>query len=89
MTSPNPAQLSPDGRIRLDGALARAEEALSAMSHTTEHRSLFVPGRIEVLGKHTDYAGGRSLVAAVPRGFAAEGRQLVGGGVAAWRVVEP
>jgi galactokinase len=30
----------------------------------------FVPGRIEVLGKHTDYAGGRSLVAAVPRGFA-------------------
>lgn len=29
-----------------------------------------VPGRIEVFGKHTDYAGGRSLVAAVPRGFA-------------------
>ena len=22
----------------------------------------FVPGRIEVLGKHTDYAGGRSLL---------------------------
>jgi galactokinase len=30
----------------------------------------FVPGRIEVFGKHTDYAGGRTLVAAVPRGFA-------------------
>src|SRR5687767_4154322 len=30
----------------------------------------FVPGRIEVFGKHTDYAGGRSLVAATPRGFA-------------------
>jgi galactokinase len=29
----------------------------------------FVPGRIEVFGKHTDYAGGRSLLAAVPRGF--------------------
>ena len=28
----------------------------------------FVPGRIEVLGKHTDYAGGRSLLAAVERG---------------------
>lgn len=28
----------------------------------------FVPGRIEVLGKHTDYAGGRTLVAAVDRG---------------------
>lgn len=29
----------------------------------------FVPGRLEVFGKHTDYAGGRSLVSAVPRGF--------------------
>jgi len=29
----------------------------------------FVPGRLEVFGKHTDYAGGRSLVAAVPRGM--------------------
>src|SRR5262245_60621441 len=33
----------------------------------------FSPGRIEVFGKHTDYAGGRSLVAAVPRGFALVG----------------
>jgi galactokinase len=30
----------------------------------------FVPGRLEVFGTHTDYAGGRSMVAAVPRGFA-------------------
>ncbi len=29
----------------------------------------FVPGRVELLGKHTDYAGGRSLVCAVGRGF--------------------
>ncbi len=29
----------------------------------------YVPGRIEILGKHTDYAGGRSLVAALERGF--------------------
>ncbi len=28
-----------------------------------------MPGRIEVLGKHTDYAGGRSLLCAVTRGF--------------------
>jgi galactokinase len=28
-----------------------------------------IPGRIEVLGKHTDYAGGRSLLAALERGF--------------------
>jgi len=31
--------------------------------------AIFVPGRIEVLGKHTDYAGGRSMVAAAERGF--------------------
>jgi galactokinase len=30
---------------------------------------LFVPGRIEVMGKHTDYAGGESIVAAAERGF--------------------
>lgn len=29
----------------------------------------FVPGRIEVLGKHTDYAGGHSLLAVLDRGF--------------------
>jgi len=29
----------------------------------------FVPGRIEVLGKHTDYAGGRSIVATAENGF--------------------
>jgi galactokinase len=34
----------------------------------------FVPGRIEVFGKHTDYAGGRSLLVAVPRGFAVAAR---------------
>jgi len=28
----------------------------------------FVPGRLEVLGKHTDYAGGRSLLCAMERG---------------------
>jgi galactokinase len=34
-----------------------------------EERRFFVPGRIEVLGKHTDYGGGRSLLATVNRGF--------------------
>lgn len=29
----------------------------------------FSPGRIEVLGKHTDYAGGHSLICAVDRGI--------------------
>jgi galactokinase len=30
---------------------------------------LWVPGRLELFGTHTDYAGGRALVAALPRGF--------------------
>ena len=34
-----------------------------------EAAACFVPGRVEVLGKHTDYAGGRSLLAATDRGF--------------------
>ncbi len=29
----------------------------------------WVPGRLEVFGKHTDYAGGRTLVSPLPRGF--------------------
>ncbi|APX33852.1 galactokinase [Brachybacterium sp. P6-10-X1] len=41
------------------------ELAAGASGDTT---SWFVPGRIEVLGKHTDYAGGRSLLAAVDTG---------------------
>ncbi len=32
----------------------------------------FVPGRLEVFGKHTDYAGGNSLLAAVDRGITIE-----------------
>ncbi len=31
--------------------------------------ALFVPGRIEVLGRHTDYAGGRTIIAAAEQGF--------------------
>lgn len=36
---------------------------------TSRTIALLVPGRIEVLGKHTDYAGGRSMLAAIERGF--------------------
>ena len=32
-------------------------------------RSWIIPGRIEVLGKHVDYAGGRSLLCTVERGI--------------------
>lgn len=52
-------------------ALARtAADRLARVSRRSPVGPWFVPGRIEVIGKHTDYAGGRSIVAAVPRGMA-------------------
>ena len=50
---------------------ARCDEALDAEQISTERWSIWVPGRIEVLGKHTDYAGGRSLICALERGICA------------------
>lgn len=48
----------------------RCDAALDALQAEPRGRlSLWVPGRIEVFGKHTDYAGGRSLLCAVERGF--------------------
>jgi len=41
----------------------------SGAASTQEITVGFVPGRIEVFGRHTDYAGGRSLVCAIERGF--------------------
>ena len=50
-------------------ALPLVRAALAAEGAGPESCAWFVPGRIEVLGKHTDYAGGRSLVCAVEQGF--------------------
>ena len=47
----------------------RVLEALGPAG-TGRKAAWWVPGRLEVFGTHTDYAGGRTLVAAVPRGFA-------------------
>ena len=43
----------------LDGGLDAGAQAIG----------IYVPGRIEVLGKHTDYCGGHSIVAAAERGI--------------------
>jgi galactokinase len=51
------------------GLVAEAISAFTGATGMPPRWGWFVPGRIEVFGKHTDYAGGRSLVAAVPRGF--------------------
>ena len=49
-------------------SFAELERRLPA-GGTGEVMRWFVPGRIEVLGKHTDYAGGRSLLCTAERGF--------------------
>ena len=69
-------------RLVDQGLGSQASEALAALFETSagllrsqghsadaDTVGLFVPGRIEVLGKHTDYAGGRSLLAAAECGF--------------------
>ena len=55
------------GKARL---LAACDRTLDAHGAAASGRiSAWVPGRIEVFGKHTDYAGGRSLLTAVINGF--------------------
>ena len=46
-----------------------AAQHAAAFGPSDAVRAWWVPGRIEVLGKHTDYGGGRSLLCAVERGF--------------------
>lgn len=54
----------------LDGGLDRAERRFAATFGDMAHAERwFIPGRIEILGKHVDYGGGRSLLATVDRGF--------------------
>ena len=50
--------------------LDACDAALDALGSSDQRHSVWVPGRIEVLGKHTYYAGGRSLLCTVERGFA-------------------
>jgi len=59
------AGMSDDEVRRKSRMFARASAALARRPTLR----LWVPGRIEFLGKHTDYAGGRSLVCTVERGF--------------------
>jgi galactokinase len=63
--------LSSPAARRVSDALARVRAVHHGLTGGTASAALFVPGRIEVLGKHTDYAGGQSLTCAVERGFSA------------------
>ena len=61
--------LPPDvvaGKVQL---LERCETLASRLGWNRPDHGWWIPGRLEVFGKHTDYAGGRTLVSALPRGF--------------------
>jgi galactokinase len=60
--------LSASEAARKLALIERTRAALDA-ADDPDVRHYWVPGRIEVLGKHTDYAGGRSLLCATERGF--------------------
>lgn len=65
MTPARLASRKPELTERVSSGLARAGVADAAW--------WWVPGRVEVFGKHTDYGGGPSLVGALPRGFVVAG----------------
>ncbi len=62
-------------RALFDAVVARLDGLPSASAADGRGAGAWwVPGRLEVFGKHTDYAGGRTLVCAVPRGVAVVAR---------------
>jgi galactokinase len=66
------AGLTPDAAASKAALFERAADALERAGETAaEATALYVPGRVEVLGKHVDYAGGSSLTCAADRGFCA------------------
>jgi galactokinase len=71
--------LEADERARLVSRFGDASAALQSRLGRNPERVWWVPGRLEVFGKHTDYAGGRTLVAALPRGFAFTGASRADG----------
>jgi galactokinase len=62
--------LDPSERHSKHALFSGVLESWRAMRGGVPQHMWFVPGRLEVFGKHTDYAGGRTLVAAASRGFA-------------------
>ena len=55
-----------------------SQETHGALSEAPKETAWRVPGRVEVLGKHTDYAGGSVLVGAVDRAITARARRVAG-----------
>lgn len=65
------AGMDDDQSVRVAERFSTLHASLRALGvgASTATRAYWVPGRIEFLGKHTDYAGGRSLLCTVERGL--------------------
>lgn len=64
------AGMTPAEADRKAELFEQAETTLASLvSRSADVIRYWVPGRIEFLGKHTDYAGGRSLLCTIERGF--------------------
>lgn len=69
-------ELTPDNALATKADLAsRVRACLEQTIAGAPTHWWWVPGRVEVFGKHTDYGGGPSLVGALPRGFLLAGRR--------------
>lgn len=79
MASLEAGGLSTGAAERVARSLVEAGACLQARTDGAPEFAFFVPGRIEVLGKHTDYAGGHSLLAAMEWGFGFVGHRDPGG----------
>ena len=60
--------LNPDTANSKAQLFQKLSLSIGSDNHYPTH-AYFIPGRIEVLGKHVDYAGGRSITCATEQGF--------------------
>src|SRR6516225_1743281 len=63
------AGLDPSERAGKQALFTAIVESRAPRPNRAPEWAWWVPGRVEVFGKHTDYAGGQALVCAVTRGF--------------------
>lgn len=63
--------LAPARATQVAATFGRCNDALDTMGADPHHRhSAWIPGRVELLGRHADVVGGRALLCAIDRGFA-------------------
>ena len=68
--------------MRKQALLDLVLQTFHTISPASPAHLLWVPGRLEIFGKHTDYGGGHTLIAPVPRGFIVAGRRRTDGAIA-------